>query len=93
MVKKFCFKSERKQFGFRFLFMILFSCLILTANAQEKGIFLETAHPVKFKNEIEPVIGKEIELPEELYELMNQSKKAFILEADYENLFDYLISI
>ncbi len=62
----------------------------LSIHAQEKGIFLETAHPVKFKNEIEPVIGKEIELPEELSELMNQSKKAFILEADYENLFQFL---
>lgn len=41
MVKKFCFKSERKQFGFRFLFMILFSCLILTANAQEKSILIK----------------------------------------------------
>ena len=35
MVKKFCFKSKRKQFGFRFLFMMLLTCLIFTTHAQE----------------------------------------------------------
>lgn len=59
--------------------------------AQESGIkdpiiSLSTAHPVKFKDSIEPIIGKTIEIPEKLKETMSKEKKAILIENDIEEL-------
>lgn len=40
------------------------------------GIFLETAHPVKFLPAVEPVVGKITPLPEQIVGLMGKSKVA-----------------
>ncbi len=42
---------------------------------EQKGIFLETAHPVKFPEAVEKVSGKKIEIPPSLADL-NERKKA-----------------
>lgn len=49
-------------------------------------ISLSTAHPVKFKDSIEPIIGKIIEIPEKLKETMSKEKKAILIENDIEEL-------
>jgi len=63
--------------------------------AQESGIgdpiiSLSTAHPVKFKDAIEPMIGKKIEIPEKLKETMSKEKKAILIENNIEELRTYL---
>ncbi|MCL5017124.1 MAG: threonine synthase [Patescibacteria group bacterium] len=63
--------------------------------AQESGIkdaiiSLSTAHPVKFKDAIEPMIGKKIGIPEKLKETMSKEKKAILIENDIEELKDVL---
>jgi threonine synthase len=47
------------------------------------GIFLETAHPVKFLPAVEPVIGKVRELPKQIVGLMGREKVALSIH-DYQ---------
>jgi threonine synthase len=64
----------------------------LHETSNEKGIFLETAHPVKFYDVIEPVINQPVELPESLKPLMQIEKKSVLMEKGYDNLKEYLLS-
>jgi threonine synthase len=54
------------------------------------GIFLETAHPVKFLETIEDVIGKKIQLPPDTEALKHREKKAVQI-SDYEDLKNFLL--
>jgi threonine synthase len=51
------------------------------------GIFLETAHPAKFKPVVEEIIGKEISLPERLSECLEKPLLSVPMENDYEAFF------
>ena len=57
-----------------------------------KGIFLETAHPVKFYDTVEPVIGEKIPLPLTVAPLLNQQKQSKKITAHYEELKNFLLS-
>ncbi len=63
----------------------------LEANPSTKGIFLETAHPVKFPDAVEETIGKKIDIPVSLKEIMNKPKKTIAMKAQYEELKKYLM--
>ena len=52
----------------------------------ETGLFLATAHPAKFKESLEPVLGREISLPDELAELLERPLLAEPLANDAEAL-------
>lgn len=53
------------------------------------GTFLETAHPVKFLDTVEEVIGQKIDLPDSIENLKDREKKAIQIK-DYEELKAYL---
>lgn len=55
-----------------------------------KGIFLETAHPVKFRNVVEPVTGKPVALPASVAHLQKEKKQAVAMENNYEALRSFL---
>ena len=55
-----------------------------------QGIFVETAHPVKFLEVVEPVIGKSIELPEQIKAVINKPKEALYIK-NYQELKDFLL--
>jgi threonine synthase len=57
-----------------------------------KGIFLETAHPVKFYDTVEPVIGQKIPLPDAVAPLLTKQKQSKKIAAHYEELKDFLLS-
>ena len=57
----------------------------------ETGVFLETAHPAKFRDRVEPVIGRSIEIPARLAEFMRGKKLSVELPADFETFKKYLI--
>jgi threonine synthase len=57
----------------------------LQENPDEKGFFLETAHPVKFDS-VEKIIGTFGETPESVKELFSRPKQSVEIEADYEQL-------
>ena len=63
----------------------------LTANPSAKGIFLETAHPVKFPDAVEKITGKKIELPLSIKDIMTQAKKSTKMKAEYIELKNYLL--
>lgn len=54
-------------------------------------IVLSTAHPAKFGEVVEPVIGKKILLPEQLQGPMKKKKKSVMLKADYQTLKKFLL--
>ncbi|WP_210464611.1 threonine synthase [Rufibacter roseolus] len=47
------------------------------------GIFLETAHPAKFKKSMEEVLGQEIELPEQLKVFQGRQKQVTDMPNDF----------
>lgn len=56
----------------------------------QKGMFLETAHPVKFYDVVEPLIEQPVPLPEPVSEIMNLPKQAVFTEPSFEALADFL---
>jgi threonine synthase len=52
----------------------------------ETGLFLATAHPAKFKEALEPVLGREIPLPPALREVAGRPVLAEVIPADVEDL-------
>ncbi|NMF38476.1 threonine synthase [Flammeovirga yaeyamensis] len=56
------------------------------------GVFLSTAHPVKFVEIVEPVINKKLEIPQRLQEIIDRPKKATLLEADFKKFKKYLLA-
>lgn len=63
----------------------------LHAHKELRGMFLETAHPVKFYDVVEPVLNKAIELPEAVKDIIIElPKKSTAVNASYEELRAYL---
>jgi threonine synthase len=62
----------------------------LAKNPGHKGIFLETAHPVKFPAAVEEVTGKPVTIPAELNEMMKQQKQSVLIKPVYNELKDWL---
>jgi threonine synthase len=63
----------------------------LEYHSRQKGIFLETAHPVKFPEAVEKATGQSIEVPSSLANLMQKEKQSILLENDFDQLKDYLL--
>ncbi len=56
------------------------------------GVFLETAHPAKFTETVEAVIGKgKVDLPDKLAAFLSGEKKSLPLEKDYEGFMNFLV--
>jgi len=56
-----------------------------------KGVFLETAHPVKFYDVIEPVTGKPVPVPETVQQQLELTKVSVKMEADFAALKNFLL--
>jgi threonine synthase len=56
----------------------------------QKGFFLETAHPVKFSDVVEEVVGHSLEVPASMQHLLQLEKKSIAIKAEYEELKSYL---
>jgi len=59
---------------------------------EETGVFLETAHPAKFKNTVEGIIGSEVEIPATLKAFMGREKKYVPMVKDFSSFKKYLLS-
>jgi threonine synthase len=55
------------------------------------GFLLATAHPVKFPEVVEPLIGRKIELPSALHYLLEKPKQSVPLAPNYEALREWLL--
>lgn len=50
------------------------------------GVFLETAHPAKFADDMQRIIGQKIEIPERLQAFLSKKKQSVLLDKDYKSL-------
>ena len=60
-------------------------------NNNAQGIFLETAHPVKFLDVVEPVLCETIEYPQQILDVINKEKVAKEIST-YKQLKEYLLN-
>lgn len=58
----------------------------------ETGIFLETAHPAKFKGVVDEILQSDIDIPAPLQEFMKGEKKSTLLSKDFKDFKNYLMS-
>lgn len=58
---------------------------------KQVGIFLETAHPAKFKDIVEKVIEKEVEIPNYLQECLKKEKNSVVIGKEYQAFKNYLL--
>jgi threonine synthase len=63
----------------------------LQQHSTEKGLFLETAHPVKFYDVVEPVLKQTIPLPDAVKEIIDLPKKSTLMNVSFEELKDFLL--
>ncbi|MCF6213432.1 MAG: threonine synthase [Flavobacteriaceae bacterium] len=63
----------------------------LKTNTDCQGIFLETAHPVKFLDVVEPLIQGKIEIPDQIKEVLTKEKSSEVIST-YAELKSYLLS-
>ena len=60
-------------------------------NSKEFGIFLETAHPVKFLDIVEETLRITADIPEQIQDVLHKDKK-YIFIQNYDELKRFLIS-
>ena len=65
----------------------------LQNNPVEKGIVLETAHPVKFYEVVEPVIGEVVPIPAAVQQQLLLEKKSTKIAAEVDLLKGFLLSL
>ena len=71
------------------------ACKALTEDLQkgEVGVFLETAHPAKFTETVEQIVGKgKVALPKKLAEFMKGEKRSEPLSTSFDDFRDYLLA-
>jgi threonine synthase len=61
-------------------------------NPGQKGIFLETAHPIKFYDVVEPVINEKIPVPASVQSLLGITMQKTAVRANYIELKNILLS-
>lgn len=57
----------------------------------EYGVFLETAHPAKFKSTVEGIIGEPVAVPEKLAAFMKGEKKSISMSNRFEDFKAFLM--
>ena len=62
-----------------------------TLKTDAYGLFLETAHPIKFHDVVKDALGLSLEIPKALKPLMNREKKAHPIK-NYDDLKRFLTS-
>ena len=57
----------------------------------ETGVFCETAHPAKFKETVDAIIGTEVSIPDRLAAFMQGEKKSIPMSKDFNDFKAYLL--
>lgn len=58
----------------------------------ETGIFLETAHPAKFKDTVDSILGKNIDIPAKLQAFMQGTKQSTPMTRHFADFKQYLLA-
>jgi len=59
--------------------------------AGETGFFLETAHPAKFKDTVDKILGEDIEIPAKLQAFMKGKKQSIPMSKDFADFKAFLL--
>ncbi len=65
----------------------------LATHPTDKGIFLETAAPVKFYDVVEPVIGQPVPIPAAIEAVIHKEKISKLITAEFEELKKFLLGL
>ena len=57
----------------------------------EVGVFLETAHPAKFRDTVEPIVGQKIDIPARLEAFMKGTKLSIELSKEFADFKQFLM--
>jgi threonine synthase len=57
----------------------------------EMGVFLETAHPAKFKTTVDEILGTDIEIPAKLQAFMKGTKQSVSMTKEFDDFKAYLM--
>ena len=58
----------------------------------ETGVFLETAHPAKFKEKVDAILSTDIEIPTRLADFMKGKKQSLEMEANFAAFKQFLLN-
>jgi len=70
---------------------VAYKALQYNADESEFGVFLGTAHPAKFKEVVESILGQPIGLPKELADCASETILSKDMAANFSDLRDYLL--
>lgn len=59
----------------------------------ETGVFLETAHPAKFKEKVDAILNGNIQIPERLANFMRGRKQSIEMSKDFNDFKDFLMKV
>lgn len=59
----------------------------------ETGVFPETAHPAKFLDTVEGIIGESVEMPAKLKAFMQGEKQSLSMTKEFADFKSYLLSL
>jgi threonine synthase len=63
----------------------------LENNPDHYGIFLETAHPIKFRDTVEETLGLTLDIPKQIQHILDKKPEKTSLSG-YEAFKEYLLS-
>ncbi len=72
---------------------VAYRSLLECLKDDEIGIFLETAHPAKFKETVEGIIDDEVEVPAKLAAFLKGEKQSIPMSKTFANFKKYLLNI
>ena len=58
----------------------------------ETGIFCETAHPAKFKEKVDSILGIDVEIPERLAAFMRGTKQSVAMSKQFDDFKQFLLA-
>ena len=58
----------------------------------EVGVFCETAHPAKFKEKVDDILGTDIEIPQRLQDFMKGTKQSIAMSKDFADFKAFLMA-
>lgn len=68
-----------------------YQALVEGLKSGEVGIFCETAHPAKFKEKVDDILGINVEIPNRLAAFMEGQKQSIPMPKDFANFKQYLL--
>ena len=69
-----------------------YQALIEGLGENEVGVFCETAHPAKFKEKVDEILGIDVEIPERLAAFMKGEKQSVAMSKDFYDFKKYLLT-